>query len=85
MADQVFVYDPESPLSWEEQMDRQFHAFMKVKRAEDKVQRGRDQVAHGKLREKTVTTFLSAFGPEVGARAEDREAHAHQGRQKVQS
>lgn len=72
MADQVFVYDPESPFSWEEQMDRQFHAFMKVKRAEEKVQRGRDQVAHGKLREQTITTFLSAFGPEVGKMIEQK-------------
>jgi hypothetical protein len=69
MADttQAFVYDPDSPLSWEEQMDKQFRAFMKLKKAEEKVQSGRDQVAHGKLREKTVTTFLSAFGPEVGS------------------
>jgi hypothetical protein len=72
MADQVLVYDPESPLSWEEQMDKQFNAFMKLKRAEEKIQRGRDQVAHGKLREDTVNTFLSGFGPEVGKMLEQK-------------
>lgn len=72
MSHQVFVFDPESPLSWEEQMEKQFFAWMRVKRAEEKVQRGRDQVKHGELRRETVNTFLSAFGPEVGKMLEER-------------
>ena len=33
---------------------------------------GRDQVAHGKLREETVAAFLSVFPPEVSKMIEQR-------------
>ncbi len=74
MADQGFsyVYDPNLPESYEEQLDRQFRIFMRIVQEEEKVNIGRLQVQKGELRAEFVETFLSAFPAEVSKDLEDR-------------
>jgi hypothetical protein len=61
----VFTFDPDLPESYEQQLDKQFQAFMVIRAAQEKVERGRDQVAKGKLRQEIVEAFLSAFPGET--------------------
>jgi hypothetical protein len=70
MEFEKLTFDPDSPLSWEQQMDKQFRVLLKRKIAQEKVQRGRDQVSHGELRADTVKAFLAAFTPEKAAEIE---------------
>jgi hypothetical protein len=70
MEFEKLTFDPDSPLSWEQQMDKQFGVLLKRKIAQEKVQRGRDQVSHGELRANTVKAFLAAFKPEKAVEIE---------------
>lgn len=65
-----FTFDPDSSLSWKQQMDKQFLVHIKRKIAQEKVERGRDQVKHGQLRADTVKAFLAAFPAERAAEIE---------------
>src|SRR5215467_3860223 len=68
----TYVYDPNLPESYEEQLDRQFRRIAKIWKAEEKIERGRDQVKRGELRAEITKTFLSSFPSEVSQHFEQR-------------
>jgi hypothetical protein len=65
-----FTFDPDSPLSWEEQMKQQFPALLAKKMAHEKIERGRDQVRKGELRSEIATVFMSSFPPDAAEKLE---------------
>jgi len=67
-----FTFDPDSPLSWEQQMDKQFPLLMQKKIAQEKIERGRLQVRHGQLLADTVKSFLAVLTPEKAKQIEKR-------------
>lgn len=62
----ALTFDPDSPLSWEQQMDKQLRVMLKRKIAHEKVQRGRDQVSHGikgdkKFKAETIRMLMEMY------------------------